>query len=148
MSFQEDLVDLARTEYSSLLTEHGFKLPVVREKGYSTRVFFLQKEFAVELEFEWRDFCVFLSIVRLAKGKLPKGYYLDPAKRTQIPLILLIEERNWQVNKDLIEEIIKIGHKKRVDLAPEDLKAQLLLYHALLRSCITKVVEGGITLFE
>ncbi len=148
MSFQEDLVDVARSEYSLLLTKYGFKPPVVREKGYSTRVFFLQKELAIELEFEWREFCVFLSIIRLTKGKLPKGYYLDPGKRTQIPLIPLIAERNWQVNKDLIEEIIKIGHKKRVDLTPEDLKTQLLLYHTLLSSCITKILEGGLKLFD
>lgn len=148
MSFQQDLVDLSITEYSFLVDEYKFSPAIITERVFITRVFFLHKYLAIEVKFDWREFCVFLSIVRLIDGKLPEQYYGNPEGRMRLSLLLLIKGLKWQVDQVLMDKIIKIGHKKRSDLSPEDLKIQLLLYHTLLSSCINKILEVGSDLFD
>lgn len=148
MSFQNDLVEFAKQEYSFLGREYGFNQHIVSKEGYSTTIDFLEKNLAIELEFEWREFCVFLLVVQLANGELPKGHYIYLGKKVRLPLIQIVEERNWPVDKNLIVQIKQIGHKKRVNLLPDDLKAQVNLYNKLLRSCINKILEEGVNLFN
>lgn len=148
MSFQNDLVEFAKQEYSFLCNEYGFNQPIISKEGYSTTLDFLEKNLAIELEFEWREFCVFLLVVRLTNNDLPTGHYIYLGKRVRLPLIQLIEERSWQVDKNLIVQIKQIGHKKRINLSPDDLKAQVSLYNKLLRSCINKILEEGVKIFD
>lgn len=148
MSFQDNLVVFAKQEYSFLCSEYGFYQPIVSNEGYTTTIDFLENDLAIELEFEWREFCVFLMVVRLTDGKLPEGYYTYLGKKVRLPLMHLIEKYKWHVETDLIEEIKRIGRKKRTDLEPDDLRSQVSLYKKLLRFCIKNILEEGVYLFD
>ncbi len=98
MGQEELIVEFAKEELMPLVDHHGFQPPTVTADRGATQIDFLSEEIAVEIEFDWRDFDVFVLIVRLEGGRLPGGYYVSEGKECRKHLREILCERGWAVS--------------------------------------------------
>jgi hypothetical protein len=56
---------------------YGFSTPLVKSEDWSTTITLMLTRIALEIEMDWRDFDIFVLIVRLENGNLPCGYYVS-----------------------------------------------------------------------
>ncbi len=147
MSIQEEIEYFALQKLGVLQDRYNFTAPKVKREGWLTRVYSTWKGLAVELEIDWREFDVFLLIVRLEKGRLPKGYYVFSGRECRVHLINLIERKGWTIDQTLISRIHSILLDPRRREAT-DLQTKIDNYFELLLSCIDQILVGSYTLFK
>lgn len=147
MSIQQEVEKFALQNFAILQSDYNFKPPRVKRESWITTVDFMRDDIAVELEIDWREFDVFLLIVRLEAGRLPKGYYISGGKKCRVYLLNLIKERQWSVDQTLVSQIRSRPAHPRVREAG-DLKAKVANYLELLLSCISQILAEGKRLFE
>ncbi len=64
-------------ELKSLIIGWGLSEPHIKRDNYSTTFDYFATQFAIEVEFDWREYFVFILIVKLEAGQLPNGYYVS-----------------------------------------------------------------------
>jgi len=143
MSIREEIEQLSLQAFTFLQKEYGFKPPKIRRETWMTRMDFIYGKIAIELEIDWRESDVFLLIVRLEGGNLPKGYYVSGGKRTRVHLLTIIERKSWPVDQSLISQIR--SHRGR---SASELTSKVEAYSKLLRFCLAQLLAAGDTLFE
>lgn len=147
MSVQQEVERFALQNFAILQSDYNFKPPRIRREGWITTVDFIRDNIAVELEIDWREFEVFLLIVRLEAGRIPKGYYISGGKKRRVYLLGLIEERQWSVDRTLVSQIRSKPKDPRVREV-NALRAKIANYLKLLLSCISQILAEGERLFE
>ncbi len=128
---------------------YDFSKPQVIEKSWSTSVVLMQNEFALEIEIDWREFDIFVLVVRLENGKMPDGYYVSQGRRCRHHLQKIIIEQNWKVDRDAFSMLLP--NKKNKHQKPRRTEEYLIemfrIYKKVLDSCIENLVEKGSSLF-
>lgn len=148
MSVQQEVEEFALQSFAVLQSDYHFKPPRIRREGWITWIDFIRDDIAVELEIDWREFDVFLLIVRLDGGKLPpKGRYICDGKKCRIYLLNLIEEKQWVVDRAIVSRIRSRPSDPHIREAGY-LKAQIANYLELLLSCISRIFAERSNLFE
>ncbi len=147
MSVHQEVESFALQQFVILQSNYGFSPPQVRRKGWITWIDSIRGEIAVELEIDWREFDVFLLIVRAETGRLPKGYYISDGKRCRVHLLNLLREKEWGVDHVLVSQVRSgSSDPRRRDAA--SLQSKTAVYFRLLLSCINQILAEGERLFE
>ena len=104
MSEQKELLSFVLSEFRPLVEEHGFNDPVTVDEDWITRVDYLGDKLGLELELDWRDFAVFVLVVRLEDGKLPSGYYVSNGKKCRKHLLNVLQELGLSRQKPKLQQ--------------------------------------------
>lgn len=146
MISQNDIANYMINEYAFLPKEYGFYGPIIKEESWSTRVAYQKNGIAIEVKLDFRELAVYLFVIRLENGELPKGYYLTAGKKSRIYLLQLISDRKWPVDKVSLQNLkIKTN---RVNRDSNYFKEKLKHYHRVLVDCIDKILEENISIFN
>jgi hypothetical protein len=144
MSQQKDLEESAINEFTELLQKQGFSAPIIQRNGWMTRIDYLKDSLGIELEFDWRESDIFLLVVRLKNGTLPKGYYVESGRKCRKHLVNIIREQKWTLSSIASSTRQATASRKTVD----DLKATLIYYKSLLLSYLDKLQAAGDRIFD
>lgn len=137
------------TDQLSVIKDYGFKGPIVTDDNLITTIDWLDDGIALEVELDWRDLDIFVLLVRLEDGKLPKGYYVSNGKPCRFHLQKVIKERHWQVDQEAFRSITSgTGANKRRNLTIDDLKERFKLYKAILMLCLDKLIAEKNLIFS
>jgi hypothetical protein len=147
MSVQQEIEEFALQSFAVLQSDYNFRPPRVRREGWITWIDFFRDNIAVEVEIDWREFDVFLLIVRPEAGKLPKGYYTSGGKKCRVHLLTLIKERRWSIDQTLVSQI-RSGPTESHARELSHLKVKLANYREILLSHIGQILAEGEKLFE
>jgi len=148
MSEQAEIESWLKSQFAEL-ADYGFSEPVVKREDWNTVVDWLGTDIALELELDWREFDVFLLVVRLEDNQLPQGYYVSNGKPCRFHLQKVIKEKGWSVPLDEMRVIStngKRGHSQKPSV--DSLKKRVLAYKAVLKSCIDQLLADGRTIFS
>ena len=126
-------------EFEFLVDEHGFHPPQVAQEDWITRIDYLGTMLGVELELDWREFDLYILIVRLEDGGLPKGYYVSNGWKCRKHLVNVVREQGWSL------EGFKINKKSNRD--EDDFKQSLKFHKALLLAQVCRILASGDELF-
>ena len=141
MSERTEIENLVLSQFSGLVA-HGFSEPLVKREDWFTVIDWLGDRIAIEVELDWRNFDVFVLIVRLENGKLPGGYYMKDGRLLRIHLEEVIRKKLSEECQD--KE--KLFRKRRKQEKPnkgsvDSLKDRITVYKVVLMSCIDQIVE-------
>jgi len=145
MIIQDEITDYAVTLYAFLPNDHGFQLPVIKKENWSTRITYKKGNIAIEIELDFRELSVLLSVLRLDDGNLPSGYYLSSGKKSRIYLLLLISEKKWDV--DITTQSILKSRVSRVNRDTNYFKERLEQNRIILQDCVKKIIDLGENIF-
>jgi len=95
MSQQKEITAFVLDEFSELVSRWGFQSPKVSEEDWMTRIDYIKGDLAFEIELDWRDFDLFVLLVRLENGQLPSGYYVSNGRKCRKHLNNVIREQRW-----------------------------------------------------
>jgi hypothetical protein len=145
MAQKNSVEELVLKEFSGLVNQ-GFDPPKIQHQDWMTVIDYLGFDIGIEIELDWRDFRVFLLIVRLEAGALPKGYYVSESdgKPCRKHLGTLSKEQGWQV----LEQVKKARKKVKKTLTVEDLQEEIHKYKSDLFTLLPKIRETGSRLFN
>lgn len=127
------------------LYSYGFSKQLVNEEEWSTTLTLMLTDIALEIEIDWRDFDVFVLVVRLENGSLPSGYYVSEGRPCRHHLQKIIADQNWEVDREALS-MISPGNKskKQIIKATDDgLLDRFRAYKKVLDSCVESLVQKG-----
>ena len=104
---------------------------------------------ALEIEIDWRDFDVFLLIVKLENGDLPSGYYVSKGLPCRYHIQKVISDRHWIVDREALVAISP-GKKRRRQNYQHSEEVILDRFHAykkVLDCCVEKLVKEENAIF-
>lgn len=127
----------------------GFSKPRVTEEEWTTTLTLKLTNIALEIEIDWRDFDIFVLVVRLENGDLPSGYYVSKGRPCRYHLQKIINERNWAVDREALVAISpeKKGRKQNNKRSEEVMLARFHAYKKVLDDCIEKLVKEEDAIF-
>jgi len=139
MSQQDKLKNFVLEQFSDIVDQYSFSTPAIGEEKAMTRIDYLGTNLAIELELDWREFDIYVLIVRLEDGKLPKGYYVSNGKKCRKHFVNIVREQGWSLGN------FKISKKIRRE--ENDFKQDLVAHKALLLSHMNELLDTGESLF-
>lgn len=141
----EKIIDLLKSLYS-----YGFSKPIVSQDDWSTSIIFKLTNIALEIELDWRDFNVFVLVVRMERGNLPSGYYVSAGKPCRYHLQKVISDRRWNVDQEAFAELTpKKNSRRQKILWSEDMMFdRFLAYKIVLDDCVDKLRKEESMIFE
>ncbi|MBI4356432.1 MAG: hypothetical protein HY559_00930 [Gammaproteobacteria bacterium] len=127
----------------SSLYAFGFTKPIANEEYWSTSITWMLKKIGVEIEIDWRDFDIFVLIVRLENGKMPNGYYVSGGQPCRYHLQKVISDRRWNVDRESLAKISpgKRGKRQSGKNSEDMMIDRFCVYKEVIDSCIEKLVE-------
>ncbi len=140
MNQQDELKDYVLDHFLDLVDQYGFSSPIVSEENGMTRVDYIATNLAIELELDWREFDIYVLVVRLEDGKLPKGYYVSNGRKCRKHFVSVVREQGWSLGS------FKAGKKTRRE--ESDFKSSLTAQKALLFSHIDALLNTKDELFS
>ena len=140
VSEQSEIENWAISQFAELIN-YGFSEPVIKREDRSTVIGWLGTDIALELELDWRDFDVFLLIVRLENSQLPQGYYVSNGEPCRFHLQKVIKDNGWSVALDEMK-VISTNGKREYSQKPsaDNLRQRVLAYKAVLMSCVNQIL--------
>jgi hypothetical protein len=84
MTLQQSVEAAAVDKFGFLVSRYRFQPPSIEREWYKTSVCYLTEDTGVEIELDWVDSDVFLLLVRLEGGRLPKGYYVSGGRECRV----------------------------------------------------------------
>lgn len=129
---------------------YGFSTPLVKSEDWSTTITLMLSKIALEIEMDWRDFDIFVLIVRLENGKLPCGYYVSNGRPCRYHLQKVITDRKWNVDQNtwtMISPEIK-SRKKYASQSADAIFDRFCAYKKILDSCINELVAQEEVIFN
>lgn len=140
VSEQSEIENWAISQFAELIN-YGFSEPVIRREDRSTVIDWLGTDIALELELDWREFDVFLLIVRLENSQLPQGYYVSNGEPCRFHLQKVIKDNGWSVALDEMK-VISTNGKREYSQKPsaDNLRQRVLAYKAVLMSCVNQIL--------
>ncbi len=132
------------------LYSFGFSEPVISHEDWSTTVTFMLSNIALEVEIDWRDFDIFILIVRLENGALPNGYYVSEGMPCRYHLQKVITDRKWSVDQNALAMISqgKKGKRQNSKQSEDAMLDRFCVYKKVLDSCIDKLVDENEMIFK
>jgi hypothetical protein len=139
-----EIVDLLGNFYSL-----GFTKPRVTQEEWTTTLTLMLNNIALEIEIDWRDFDIFVLVVRLENGDLPSGYYVSKGRPCRYHLQKVISDRNWAVDQEALVAISpeKKGRKQNNKRSEEEILARFHAYKKVLDVCVEKLVKEEDAIF-
>lgn len=134
-------------QFGILQNQYGFDAPEIRRNSWTTRIDFKKGDIAIELEIDWREFEVFLLIVRLESGEMPKGYYMSGGKKCRLHFLTLARKRGWPIHKSPHAQP-RTGMSSARNREINYLKSRITDYLDMLLSCIDLLLVEGRKLFD
>jgi len=133
--------------------EHGFALPAVNEGEdlwSTTTVTFAGVDVGIEVDIEWKEFVLFVMLVRLDAGKIPQGDYYRSSSGEVIRIYLqaVAQREECAVDQAILARLRARYQNTRAHFNVEGLRAQLEDYVEILRSCIGFILRSGKELFR
>jgi hypothetical protein len=127
----------------------GFSKPLVTQQEWSTTLTLMLTNIALEIEIGWRDFDVFVLVVRLENGNLPSGYYVSEGRPCRYHLQKVISDRKWIVDRQALANISpgKKGQRQDIKRSEEGMLNRFDAYRKVLDDCVEKLVKEGDTIF-
>lgn len=147
MSQKQELENLVLEKLSDI-EKFGFAKPIVNRQKWSTVIDWLHDKIALEVELDWRDFDLFLLIVNLDNGNLPKGYYVSDGKVCRLHLQEAIKQHGWSVDQNALVRISPEGNYSQQDHNAVEIKERLENYRRVLMSCIHQLVIESASIFQ
>lgn len=140
----ETIIELLASLYA-----YGFSKPQVTKEEWSTTLTLMLTEIALEIEIDWRDFDIFILVVRLENGKMPSGYYVSEGRPCRYHLQKIISDQNWKVDQESLSMISpgKKGKRQNNKRTEESLLERFRVYKKVLDSCIENLVKEGDAVF-
>lgn len=140
----ETIIELLASLYA-----FGFSKPQVTKEEWSTTLTLMLSEIALEIEVDWRDFDIFVLVVRLEKGKMPSGYYVSQGRPCRYHLQKIIADQNWKVDQESLSMISpgKKGKKQDTKRTEEGLLERFRVYKKVLDGCVENLVKKGEAVF-
>lgn len=137
---------LALDKFSFLENQMGLSKPKISRETWKTRISYLGKETGFDIELDWRELDVFVLIVRLEEGKLPKGYYVSQGRKSRVIIEQVLKE-SFNVN---LEEMNKINQsiKKSKQRSIETMVKRLNEYKNLLLNYSQILLSYGTQIFD
>lgn len=144
MRVVETIIELLVSLYA-----FGFYKPQVSIGEWSTTLTLMLSEIALEIEIDWRDFDIFVLVVRLENGKMPSGYYVSQGRPCRYHLQKIIAEQNWNVDQESLSMILpgKKGKRQNTNRTEEGLLERFRLYKKVLDGCVENLVKEGEAVF-
>lgn len=132
------------------LYSYGFSQPRVTQEEWSTTLTLMLTDIALEIEIDWRDFDIFVLVVRLEDGSLPSGYYVSEGRPCRYHLQKVISDRKWNVDQDALAMISpgKKGKQQNTKRSEDGMLDRFREYKKVLDSCVENLVEEGDTIFQ
>jgi len=147
MSEQVEIEKWVTSQFAEL-TSYGFSEPIIKREDWNTVIDWLGTDIAIELELDWREFDIFLLIVRLEGGQLPQGYYVSNGEPCRFHLQKIIKENGWSVALNEMKAISPSGKRRGLQKPNVDnLRQRVLAYKVVLMSCIKQIVANSGTIF-
>ena len=147
VSEQLEIENWVICQYAELIN-CGFSEPVIERKDWNTVIDWLGTDIALEIELDWREFDVFLLVVRLENSQLPQGYYVSNGEPCRFHLQKVIEENGWFVALDEMKITSTNGKRGRLQKPSADnLRQRVLAHRAVLMSCINQIIANRGTIF-
>lgn len=117
-----------------LVTDFGMSQPLIKEAGSLIVVAYLGNTVGFEVELDVREQQIYMLVVHLNNGRLPKGYYREADRTVRIHL----------------EKLLKFYYGMDVpnQNAGETPEGQMNHYAKLLRKYGSQLLEQGERLFE
>ena len=129
-------------ELLTSLRSYGFSTPIVKNENGSTTITLMLTHIALEIEIEWRDFDIFMLVVKLENGNIPSGYYVSNGRPCRYHLQKVITDRKWAVDQNAWA-IISPEKKARKQYDRQSADAifdRFCAYKNILGSCINDLV--------
>jgi hypothetical protein len=143
MSKRKDIEDFAVNEFGALLVEYGYAPGEVEHDDVLTRIDFLRRDLAVEIELDWREFMAFVLLVHLKNGMLPDGYYVADGKTCRKHLGRVLQEQGRKAPPGP-----RVDRGQSTPRNTADLKTVLLRYKEQLAACIEDLNSVGAMVFS
>lgn len=119
-------------DFSPSPTEHDGNASELRWRNAAHTI-------AIEVEIDWREWDLFLLVVRLESGRLPDGYYVSSVGRCRLHLTDLMDRGGWIVSTELVDALAEVKWKGG---DPAYLVGKLRAYGNILRECIGRLNEA------
>jgi len=136
----------------SFLYSYNFSTPAVNESDSMTSIdwFMGSDSIAIEIEIDWRDFDIFVLLVRLQDKNLPNGYYVSDGVPCRYHLQQVITDRGWNIDPVILAKIVpgKNGRRPKVKHGKDELLKIAFEYKVVVESCISRIVEDRNIIFK
>jgi hypothetical protein len=131
------------------LYSYGFSQPRITQEEWSTTITLMLTDIALEIEIDWRDFDIFVLVVRLENGNLPSGYYVSEGRPCRYHLQKIISDRKWNVDQDALATISpeNTGKRQGSKRSEDGMLNRFRAYKVVLDSCVKILVEEGVSVF-
>lgn len=131
------------------LYSYGFSQPQVTQEEWSTTLTLMLTDIALEIEIDWRDFDIFVLVVRLENGNLPSGYYVSEGRPCRYHLQKVISDRKWKVDQEALAMISpgNKGRRQNIKRSEDGMLDRFRVYKKVLDGCVEKLVKEGDTIF-
>lgn len=143
---KKDVEKITLDKFSYLEKQMGLSRPKISRETWKTRISYLGKETGFDIELDWRELDVFVLLVRLEEGKLPKGYYVSQGRKCRLIIEQVLKDR-FHVSLDEMNKInqsIKKSKKRSVDIMVKRLDE----YQNLLFNYSQTLLSYGTRIFE
>jgi hypothetical protein len=132
------------------LRSYGFSKPFVRHENWSTTITLMLTSIALEIEIDWRDFDIFVLVVRLKNGNLPSGYYVSEGRACRYHLQKVISDRKWSVDRDALAMISpgKKGKRQNGKQSEGTMLDRFYAYKRVIDSCVEILVAEEEMIFQ
>jgi hypothetical protein len=127
---------------------YGFTAPIVSRNQWGTTIDWFHDGIALEVKLNWRDFDIYVLLVRLENGNLPAGNYVSNGQRCRFYLQRVIKERGWSVDQAALKRISPGAGYDSPDYSTAMIKEKLENYRKVLMSCIEQIVAEKDLIFQ
>jgi hypothetical protein len=143
MNSKDEVVSFAENCFRFLGAE-GFAEPVIKTINWETTLSWLHRDVGIELEIDFRESTLYVLIVRLENGRLPKGYYESDGRTCRVHLGRAIDERGWDADMSAIRAVVA-SHQAKDKVSGRALLQALMIEYA--RMLVPRIVAERDLLF-
>ncbi len=137
MESHKQLIDYVLMRFMNI-EKHLNCCAVVVDEGWHTSIVYPLEPVGIELEIDWREYGIFLLVVRLHNGKMPEGYYESDGREGRVHLLNIAKKMGWNVPPQCVDRIRR-HPQQQVRYTTEYLMQLVDAYAEILTKCIDAV---------
>ena len=140
----ENIIELLGNFYS-----YGFSEPRVYQEKWMTTLILMLTDIALEIEIDWREFDIYVLVVRLENGNLPSGYYVSEGRLYRYHLQKIVVDQKWYVDQEALAMILpgNKGKRQNTKRTEDSMLNRFHAYKKVLDSCVDNLVQEGEAVF-
>jgi hypothetical protein len=137
-------------EIFSELENFGFSQPFIQKRtDWATTIDWFHDKIALEIKLDWLEYStVFVLLVRLENGELPKGFYVSKGKECRFYLERVIQDRGWSVDQVALQSIKDRANVNYRDRDAAKLRKCAEDYRKVIVSCVDQLVKDQDLIFD